>query len=94
MYAEDAGVTLNLLPMLVGFLTYKVAIISRQAKQVRPAGCEPLLLLRHLNQHSQTSCALSLMLWHGCQAGVGKDCDAHDAWAVEGCYLCSGTRHA
>uniref|UniRef100_A0A7S0RYR5 CGL160/ATPI domain-containing protein n=1 Tax=Chlamydomonas leiostraca TaxID=1034604 RepID=A0A7S0RYR5_9CHLO len=34
MYAEDAGVTLNLLPMLVGFLTYKVAIISRQAKQV------------------------------------------------------------
>ncbi len=34
MYAEEYGVHLNLLAILVGFLTYKIAVISRQAKQV------------------------------------------------------------
>jgi hypothetical protein len=35
LYADEYGLRLNLLAMLVGFLTYKVAVISRQAKQVR-----------------------------------------------------------
>jgi hypothetical protein len=35
LYAEEVGVQLSLLPILVGFLTYKVALITRQGKQVR-----------------------------------------------------------
>jgi ATP synthase protein I len=34
LYADEYGLRLNLLAMLVGFLTYKVAVIARQAKQV------------------------------------------------------------
>lgn len=35
--AEQTGVTLQLLPMLVGFFTYKFAVIARQAKDVMDA---------------------------------------------------------
>lgn len=35
MYAEDYGVELNLLAILVGFLTYKIAVIARGSKLVR-----------------------------------------------------------
>ncbi|KAG2430748.1 hypothetical protein HYH02_013587 [Chlamydomonas schloesseri] len=34
LYAEQLGVTLELLPMLVGFFTYKIAVITRQYKDV------------------------------------------------------------
>lgn len=34
LYAEQLGVTLQLLPMLVGFFTYKLAVIARQYKDV------------------------------------------------------------
>lgn len=35
--AEQVGLTLQLLPMLVGFLTYKVAVVARQGKDVLDA---------------------------------------------------------
>ncbi|KAL6765477.1 ATP synthase I-like protein [Haematococcus lacustris] len=34
LYADESGITLNFLAMLVGFLTYKVAVVARQGKQV------------------------------------------------------------
>eukprot|EP00198_Chlamydomonas_reinhardtii_P000902 XP_001690237.1 ATP synthase I-like protein [Chlamydomonas reinhardtii] len=34
LYAEQLGVTLELLPILVGFFTYKLAVITRQYKDV------------------------------------------------------------
>ncbi|KXZ55025.1 hypothetical protein GPECTOR_3g187 [Gonium pectorale] len=34
LYAEQVGVTLELLPILVGFFTYKIAVITRQYKDV------------------------------------------------------------
>ncbi|KAG2425355.1 hypothetical protein HXX76_013769 [Chlamydomonas incerta] len=34
LYAEQLGVTLELLPILVGFFTYKIAVITRQYKDV------------------------------------------------------------
>ncbi len=35
LFADDYGVHLNLLAMLVGFLTYKIAVVTRQGKLVR-----------------------------------------------------------
>ncbi|KAG1663822.1 hypothetical protein FOA52_013387 [Chlamydomonas sp. UWO 241] len=34
LYAEQAGITLQLLPMLVGFFTYKAAVIARESQQL------------------------------------------------------------
>lgn len=34
LYADDYGVTLNLYGMLVGFFTYKLAVIGRQGLQL------------------------------------------------------------
>ena len=34
MYADDYGIKLNLLGMLVGFFTYKIAVIARQGKEM------------------------------------------------------------
>ncbi len=34
LYADQVGITLELLPMLVGFFTYKIAVLARESKDV------------------------------------------------------------
>jgi hypothetical protein len=58
LYAGDAGVTLQLIPELLGFFTYKLAVVARQGVQVGVA----------------LEAVCGRLGWHSSVAGPGEWC--------------------